>query len=114
MADFYTRQRSNALRLITLRGRTVQIRRKVTYGDSWDPQSTNDDTPVKAIVGDATQDEIDGTNVQVGDKRFTFVSDLTVTTEDLIVDGSTVYFIGKVREAKPGDTSIVQVAWGRS
>lgn len=113
MSDFYERQRANALALIRKRGRMVSIRQRTVTGPSYDPLIGYADTEVYAVVIDATQQEIDGSKVQVGDKRFTFVSDITVTTEMDIVDGGITYSIGKVLDVKPGDLSIVQKAWGR-
>lgn len=83
----------------------------MTYGPSHSPVSTNDDTPASAIVGEAVAKEARG--VQTGDKRFTLVSDLVLTTTDFIVDGGVQYSIIAVRDTKPGELSIVQTVWCR-
>lgn len=113
MASFYENQRANAAKLIRKRGRLISIRERIVTGPSYNPLIVFDETEVYAVVGDAVQNEIDGTKVQVGDKRFTFVADIEVTTEMDIIDGDDVYSIGKTLDVKPGDISIVQKAWGR-
>lgn len=113
MPSFYEEQRATALELITEFGRLVSIRERIVTGPSYNPLIVFDETEVYAVVGDAVQNEIDGTKVQVGDKRFTFVSDIVVTTEMDVIDGDDVYSIGKTLDVKPGDTSIVQKVWGR-
>lgn len=112
MADPYARSRATAARLINKYGRTVQIRQKITYGPSHTPVVMNEDTPVKATVAEAVTNEARG--VQMGDKRFTMVTDIELSTIEGILDGNTEYSIVQVRDTKPGDTSIVKTVWGRN
>lgn len=116
MATEYEELQADAAEIIEEYGRQVAIRRRVISGPLHSPDITyQDDVPVYAVVGDAQQNEIDGSKVRVGDKRFLFVSDIQVDTTMYIVDADgTVYSIGKVRETKPGPTTITQIVWGRA
>lgn len=108
----YVALASTAARLISEFGRSVTLRQtaRTPGATPWNPSETATDYSITAVGEDVRTDQLDGTTVQAGDRRYTFAaSGLAVTPEpdDEIVDDSIVWKIVAVEELKPGATSII-------
>lgn len=101
----YSKLAQTAINLIARFGKTVQLRTVTNSGSDFDPNLTNVDTPIKAVISDYKNYDIDGTLILAKDKKMITTS--SVTLSDNIVDGSTVYSVVSVNEIAPSTTVLV-------
>jgi hypothetical protein len=109
----YTSAINLASRLIIKKGRTVTLRRfdETPGAQPWDPPTVvNDDHSIKAVFLGKMKQDRDGTLIQ-SDEELVLVAakDLTIvpTTDDVIVDGSTILKIATADDLKPGDENVM-------
>lgn len=66
---FYTDKRDTADRLLTSKGQAVSLRRVTETGTAWEPTQTTTDYATVAALLDYDNRQIDGENIQRGDRR---------------------------------------------
>lgn len=102
-----------AKKLIDKKGRQINVRRTtlVDGPNPLDPPTqTNTDYPVRAVFLDYEQSLINETLIKVGDQRCLIPAidvPISISTADLIIDGSSVYSIKNDGILKPGDQVII-------
>lgn len=73
-----------------------------------DPATSPVDLPGNAIEVKYEQNEIDGTTIKAGDRRFKIADIASITTADkLIVGSSTILNIISVKPTQPGDVTLI-------
>lgn len=106
MKEFdYSKLAQTAVNLIARFGKTIQLRAVTSSGDAFNPTQINVDMPIKAVITDYKNNEIDGTLIHTQDKKM--LTTLKVELINSIVDNSTVYSIVSVNEVAPSTTTLV-------
>lgn len=97
---------ATATRMIAKFGLGMILRSQVATGTAWDPTLTVTDTTITGVVSDYNASEIDGTLVQLNDKKILIGSEITPTVAMKIVDGGEMSIVN-VKTIKPGDTVVL-------
>ena len=99
-------------------GRACTVRTTVTTGgNSFDPQSGTaavTETPAIAAFFKFNTNEVDGSSVKRTDRKIVLSSDVPVTKDNDIVDGSTVYHIIDVLTTQPDENTYMYIVQGRA
>ena len=112
MAFNYASIRGTAGRLIEQFGKPVILRvpTVTTPVKDFRPVTAYTDYAVQAVVTDFTAREIDGTQIQSGDRRYLVAAEgmtVTPTGKDLLVDGTEVLEIRSVERLSPGGSKVI-------
>lgn len=106
MKEFdYLKMAQTAINLIARFGKTVQLRTVSNTGSDFNPILVPHDEPIKAVIIDYKNNEIDGTLIKAQDKKMLTAS--AVKLSDNIVDDSTAYSVVSVNKIAPGATVLV-------
>lgn len=107
----YGRSRQAADRLIARFGQAATLRRPTTTGTAYNPTPGEpDDHPVKAVVTEYAQRDIDGTRIKAADRKVLMsVGSLAIepATSDKLVMGGVSYSIIDIRPLNPGGTVVM-------
>lgn len=107
MADFYTRLKNTAERMIEQYGRQISLVEKVKTGTSYNPIISERLYPIYVVQSEYKSSDIDGSLIQANDKRFLVYSETVIPKTDMqILDNEKKYSIVNVKETKPGNTNI--------
>lgn len=114
---FYSGLAQTAKRLIDSKGRSVTVRS--TAGQTFDPitgtfTGGSTDTPLKAVFSQFKREEIDGTMILRSDKKVILSGlDITINSNDLIMDGSQQYRIVDILAVQPAETTVIYIVQAR-
>lgn len=109
--SFYEGLQATAGRLMGTYGRSVTLKR-VTPG-AFNPTTgtfaagTTANHPFSAVITDFETAEIDGTLIQVGDKKLIGQPPIEPVVGDTLEDGSKTYRVERLLETKPGPVSLI-------
>jgi len=109
----YASLKVTATQLIDRFGREMTLRQRAKTGSGYDPTITNSDSTITAAAVSFKQSEVDGTKIQMSDKKIIFTSDIQITSDMQIIDDSKVYSLMPVKEVDPGDTPVLYIVRGR-
>ena len=112
MTQFYNNLAATALRLVTDKGKTVIIRRPSTATPvkPYRPVVTDTDHSVQAVVEDFRAQEIDGTTIRTGDRKYLVAAsgvDIVPNASDKVVDGSIMLEVLSVKNVNPGGIEVI-------
>ena len=110
----YTDDLNGAIEDIRDSGRPVDLVSYVQTGPSYDPVMTPVVMPdVMALQSSFKSNQIDGTLIKAGDKKFLIAGDVEPTVDMELHDGGKKYEIKAVDQVKPGDTLILSKVQAR-
>ncbi len=110
----YAGLKQTATGLIIKFGRDVTLRHIVKSGSPYDPTLTPTDSTIKAAVVPFNQNDVDGTQILMSDKKFIFTSDIEITHDMKLVDGGKEYSIVTNNPINPGDVNVVNLVQARA
>lgn len=112
---FYTGLRAKAGALITSKGKAVTLRvpTVTTPVQPYRPVTTYVNYTAQAVVTEFKADQIDGTLVQSGDRKYLIAAEglgAVPSPKHLIVDGSEILEILSVMRTSPGGLDVIYTA----
>lgn len=107
--SLYSGLAKTAQKMIDEKGRAVTLRRASgVYDPATDTMnSSQTDTPVRAVFTAFKKSEIDGTLILRSDKKVLLAARIEPQGNDVIVDGSAQYRVVDIMAVQPGDTAIL-------
>ena len=101
----------SAKKLIVKYGRDITWRVETNTGTEWDPVYSQVDTVIRAVQTNFDTKDIDGTNIQHGDKML-LIHDSSgmIMQGDKIIDDGEEWTIVSIEEIRPGSTRYIYKA----
>lgn len=101
------REIATARRLISAKGRDIELVTITNSGDAWNPTQTTSSQTVKAVQTGFTSAEIANNLVELDDVKYIMDGDVAPSVGMQIVDNSVTYSIKAVMPVKPGSAVIM-------
>ena len=105
MAYDYSKIANTAKRLINKFGRTIIKKTATSGGTEWNPTQTEVDTNIIGVFTNFSKMEIDGTLIQINDKKILTYDEVVLT--DIIVDNGIEYTVMNVDVIQPADLKLI-------
>lgn len=106
MSDIYSKLKSTGSRMIQKYGRQIQLIKITKSEADYNPVLSELAVPVYALCSDYNVGEIDGTLIQVDDKKYLLAADIAPSVNDMIQDGDRRLSIIRIKEEKPGNSTV--------